>query len=134
MIADRSETSIYYPTDRQHTTVFIQGQPTAVINARQYIIGCLPVSMSFELPEMRRFSLQHLEQMGRDANLVIYMKEKGEDEDHKVQVMVVRGQERQLPAVYEVRKRILGDNEPLPVCSDYDMLNANGIDLCGKSN
>jgi hypothetical protein len=51
-----------------------------------------------------------------------------------VQVVVVREQERQLRAIYEVRKHILGHNEPPPVCSDYDLLNANGIDLRGKSN
>uniref|UniRef100_A0A158Q816 KH_10 domain-containing protein n=1 Tax=Elaeophora elaphi TaxID=1147741 RepID=A0A158Q816_9BILA len=152
-IGSETRSVIYFPAvaDRHFgaTIFYLCGSVRAIMKARKYIQGLLPVSLIFDVenddllypvdPSNREIFLRDIEH-----NVTIMMKksrlegEKLTTNDTLRNMVIIESEEYNLTNVYAVRRQLLRSgilqNEPLIVTNDFDFFKNDFRTLIAKNN
>uniref|UniRef100_UPI00398F478E protein bicaudal C homolog 1-like isoform X2 n=1 Tax=Pristiophorus japonicus TaxID=55135 RepID=UPI00398F478E len=146
-IMQRAGAQIHFPdpsNPQKKSTVYLQGSIESVCLARQYLMGCLPLVLMFDMKEDIEVEPQRITQLMEQLDVFISIKPKPKQPSKSV---IVKSVERNAVNMYEARKCLLGlenngvamtTNTPLPVtcpiglsCHGLDILASAGLGLAG---
>lgn len=153
LISQETNASIYFPTvsDRHFgaTAFYLSGSVPAIMQARKYIQGLLPVQLIFDVENddlLNPVDASNRELFLRDheRNLTVMVKKsdlegvKLFDSDTLRNVVIIESEEYNLTNVYAVRHQLFRDgvldDEPIVVANDSDFFQQDFKTLVAKSN
>lgn len=106
-ITQRTGAQIHFPdlnSPQKKSTVYIQGTIEAVCLARQYLMGCLPLVLMFDIKEEVEVEPQCITALMEQLDVFISIKPKPKQPSKSV---IVKSVERNAVNMYEARKFIL---------------------------
>ncbi|XP_075469059.1 protein bicaudal C homolog 1 isoform X2 [Ascaphus truei] len=144
-IMQRTGAQIHFPDPNnpsKKSTVYLQGTIESVCLARQYLMGCLPLVLMFDMKEEIEVEPQYITQLMEQLDVFISIKPKPKQPSKSV---IVKSVERNALNMYEARKCLLGLDSSgvtitsqsaisLPVampCHGLDILASAGLGLTG---
>ncbi|XP_067908579.1 protein bicaudal C homolog 1-like isoform X2 [Heterodontus francisci] len=146
-IMQRAGAQIHFPdpsNPQKKSTVYLQGTIESVCLARQYLMGCLPLVLMFDMKEDIEVEPQRITQLMEQLDVFISIKPKPKQPSKSV---IVKSVERNAVNMYEARKCLLGlensgvamtPNVPSAVtcpiglsCHGLDILASAGLGLAG---
>ncbi|XP_069467327.1 protein bicaudal C homolog 1 isoform X2 [Ambystoma mexicanum] len=145
-IMQRTGAQIHFPdpnSPQKKSTVYLQGTIESVCLARQYLMGCLPLVLMFDMKEEIELEPQFVTQLMEQLDVFISIKPKPKQPSKSV---IVKSVERNALNMYEARKYLLGLESsgipmsanpsavPCPVglsCPGLDILTSSGLGLTG---
>ncbi|KAJ7395581.1 bicaudal C-like protein 1 [Pitangus sulphuratus] len=145
-IMQRTGAQIHFPdpsNPQKKSTVYLQGTIEAVCLARQYLMGCLPLVLMFDMKEEIEVEPQFITQLMEQLDVFISIKPKPKQPSKSV---IVKSVERNALNMYEARKCLLGlessgvtiasnpSTVSCPVglsCPGLDILSSAGLGLTG---
>ncbi|XP_061140529.1 protein bicaudal C homolog 1-B-like isoform X2 [Syngnathus typhle] len=107
-IAQRTGAQIHFPdpnAPQKKSTVYIQGTIESVCLARQYLMGCLPLVLMFDIKEDVEVEPQCITALMEHLDVFISIKPKPKQPSKSV---IVKSVERNAVNMYEARKFLLG--------------------------
>ncbi|CAM5128725.1 unnamed protein product [Eretmochelys imbricata] len=107
-IMQRTGAQIHFPdpsNPQKKSTVYLQGTIESVCLARQYLMGCLPLVLMFDMKEEIEIEPQIITQLMEQLDVFISIKPKPKQPSKSV---IVKSVERNALNMYEARKRLLG--------------------------
>uniref|UniRef100_A0A452HMU1 SAM domain-containing protein n=1 Tax=Gopherus agassizii TaxID=38772 RepID=A0A452HMU1_9SAUR len=107
-IMQRTGAQIHFPdpsNPQKKSTVYLQGTIESVCLARQYLMGCLPLVLMFDMKEEIEIEPQIITQLMEQLDVFISIKPKPKQPSKSV---IVKSVERNALNMYETRKRLLG--------------------------
>ncbi|XP_023387692.1 protein bicaudal C homolog 1 isoform X6 [Pteropus vampyrus] len=145
-IMQRTGAQIHFPdpsNPQKKSTVYLQGTIESVCLARQYLMGCLPLVLMFDMKEEIEVDPQFIAQLMEQLDVFISIKPKPKQPSKSV---IVKSVERNALNMYEARKCLLGlessgvtiATSPSPAscpaglaCPSLDILASAGLGLTG---
>ncbi|KAM6442585.1 protein bicaudal C homolog 1 isoform 2-T2 [Liasis olivaceus] len=145
-IMQRTGAQIHFPdpsNPQKKSTVYLQGTIESVCLARQYLMGCLPLVLMFDMKEEIDVEPHFITQLMEQLDVFISIKPKPKQTSKSV---IVKSVERNALNMYEARKCLLGlessgvavATNPSPVscpvglsCPGLDILTSAGLGLTG---
>uniref|UniRef100_A0A4W3JVF3 BicC family RNA binding protein 1 n=1 Tax=Callorhinchus milii TaxID=7868 RepID=A0A4W3JVF3_CALMI len=146
-IMQRTGAQIHFPdpsNPQKKSTVYLQGTIESVCLARQYLMGCLPLVLMFDMKEDIEVEPHQITQLMEQSDVFISIKPKPKQPSKSV---IVKSVERNALNMYEARKCLLGletsgvtltTNAPSAVtcpiglsCHGLDILASAGLGLTG---
>ncbi|XP_042764395.1 protein bicaudal C homolog 1 isoform X7 [Panthera tigris] len=145
-IMQRTGAQIHFPdpsNPQKKSTVYLQGTIESVCLARQYLMGCLPLVLMFDMKEEIEVDPQFTAQLMEQLDVFISIKPKPKQPSKSV---IVKSVERNALNMYEARKCLLGlessgvtiATSPSPAscpaglaCPSLDILASAGLGLTG---
>uniref|UniRef100_A0A8C2R8A0 BicC family RNA binding protein 1 n=1 Tax=Capra hircus TaxID=9925 RepID=A0A8C2R8A0_CAPHI len=145
-IMQRTGAQIHFPdpsNPQRKSTVYLQGTIESVCLARQYLMGCLPLVLMFDMKEEIEVDPQFIAQLMEQLDVFISIKPKPKQPSKSV---IVKSVERNALNMYEARKCLLGlessgvsiATSPSPAscpaglaCPSLDILASAGLGLTG---
>ncbi|XP_043568290.1 protein bicaudal C homolog 1-like isoform X4 [Chiloscyllium plagiosum] len=146
-IMQRAGAQIHFPdpsSPQKKSTVYLQGTIESVCLARQYLMGCLPLVLMFDMKEDIEVEPQRITQLMEQLDVFISIKPKPKQPSKSV---IVKSVERNAANMYEARKCLLGlensgvtmtTSAPSAVtcpiglsCHGLDILASAGLGLAG---
>ncbi|KAJ7426573.1 Protein bicaudal C 1 [Willisornis vidua] len=145
-IMQRTGAQIHFPdpsNPQKKSTVYLQGTIESVCLARQYLMGCLPLVLMFDMKEEIEVEPQLITQLMEQLDVFISIKPKPKQPSKSV---IVKSVERNALNMYEARKCLLGlessgvtvSSTPSTVscpvglsCPGLDILSSAGLGLTG---
>ncbi|NWW40658.1 BICC1 protein, partial [Panurus biarmicus] len=144
-IMQRTGAQIHFPdpsNPQKKSTVYLQGTIESVCLARQYLMGCLPLVLMFDMKEEIEVEPQFITQLMEQLDVFISIKPKPKQPSKSV---IVKSVERNALNMYEARKCLLGlessgvtvvsnPSASCPVglsCPGLDILSSAGLGLTG---
>ncbi|KAF7247407.1 hypothetical protein EYD10_06583 [Varanus komodoensis] len=145
-IMQRTGAQIHFPdpsNPQKKSTVYLQGTIESVCLARQYLMGCLPLVLMFDMKEEIDVEPQFITQLMEQLDVFISIKPKPKQPSKSV---IVKSVERNALNMYEARKCLLGlessgvaiatapSTVSCPVglsCPGLDILSSTGLGLTG---
>ncbi|XP_065377154.1 protein bicaudal C homolog 1 isoform X5 [Macaca fascicularis] len=145
-IMQRTGAQIHFPdpsNPQKKSTVYLQGTIESVCLARQYLMGCLPLVLMFDMKEEIEVDPQLIAQLMEQLDVFISIKPKPKQPSKSV---IVKSVERNALNMYEARKCLLGlessgvtiATSPSPAscpaglaCPSLDILASAGLGLTG---
>ncbi|OXB54682.1 hypothetical protein ASZ78_013367 [Callipepla squamata] len=145
-IMQRTGAQIHFPdpsNPQKKSTVYLQGTIESVCLARQYLMGCLPLVLMFDMKEEIEVEPQFITQLMEQLDVFISIKPKPKQPSKSV---IVKSVERNALNMYEARKCLLGlessgvtiasnpSTVSCPVglsCPGLDILSSAGLGLTG---
>ncbi|XP_032890236.1 protein bicaudal C homolog 1 [Amblyraja radiata] len=145
-IMQRAGAQIHFPdpsNPQKKSTVYLQGTIESVCLARQYLMGCLPLVLMFDMKEDIEVEPQRITQLMEQLDVFISIKPKPKQPSKSV---IVKSVERNAVNMYEARKCLLGLQNSgvaltttLPAitcpiglsCHGLDILASAGLGLAG---
>ncbi|XP_020928458.1 protein bicaudal C homolog 1 isoform X3 [Sus scrofa] len=145
-IMQRTGAQIHFPdpsNPQKKSTVYLQGTIESVCLARQYLMGCLPLVLMFDMKEEIEVDPQFIAQLMEQLDVFISIKPKPKQPSKSV---IVKSVERNALNMYEARKCLLGlessgvtiatSPSPAPcpaglACPSLDILASAGLGLTG---
>lgn len=118
-ITQRTGAQIHFPdpnSPQKKSTVYIQGTIESVCLARQYLMGCLPLVLMFDIKEDIEVEPQCITALMEQLDVFISIKPKPKQPSKSV---IVKSVERNAVNMYEARKFLLG-------------LESNGVSSCSS--
>ncbi|XP_055783078.1 protein bicaudal C homolog 1-A-like isoform X2 [Salvelinus fontinalis] len=142
-ITQRTGAQIHFPdpnSPQKKSTVYIQGTIESVCLARQYLMGCLPLVLMFDIKEDIEVEPQCITALMEQLDVFISIKPKPKQPSKSV---IVKSVERNAVNMYEARKFLLGlesngvssamspsTNSPTLICPvGLDILASAGLGL-----
>ncbi|KAJ3610353.1 hypothetical protein NHX12_022445, partial [Muraenolepis orangiensis] len=119
-IIQRTGAQIHFPdpnSPQKKSTVYIQGTIESVCLARQYLMGCLPLVLMFDIKEDIEVEPQCITALMEQLDVFISIKPKPKQPSKSV---IVKSVERNAVSMYEARKFLLG-------------LESSGVSSCSTS-
>uniref|UniRef100_A0A8C5MKU5 BicC family RNA binding protein 1 n=1 Tax=Leptobrachium leishanense TaxID=445787 RepID=A0A8C5MKU5_9ANUR len=117
-IMQRTGAQIHFPDPNnplKKSTVYLQGTIESVCLARQYLMGCLPLVLMFDMKEEIDVEPQYTTQLMEQLDVFISIKPKPKQPSKSV---IVKSVERNALNMYEARKCLLGlDSSGVPMTS-----------------
>ncbi|CAH2322219.1 bicaudal C homolog 1 isoform X1 [Pelobates cultripes] len=117
-IMQRTGAQIHFPDPNnplKKSTVYLQGTIESVCLARQYLMGCLPLVLMFDMKEEIEVEPQYITQLMEQLDVFISIKPKPKQPSKSV---IVKSVERNALNMYEARKCLLGlDNSGVPMAN-----------------
>ncbi|XP_071376523.1 protein bicaudal C homolog 1-like [Centroberyx affinis] len=117
-ITQRTGAQIHFPdpnSPQKKSTVYIQGTIESVCLARQYLMGCLPLVLMFDIKEDIEVEPQCITALMEQLDVFISIKPKPKQPSKSV---IVKSVERNAVNMYEARKFLLGlENNGVSSCS-----------------
>uniref|UniRef100_G3WD45 BicC family RNA binding protein 1 n=1 Tax=Sarcophilus harrisii TaxID=9305 RepID=G3WD45_SARHA len=107
-IMQRTGAQIHFPdpnNPQKKSTVYLQGTIESVCLARQYLMGCLPLVLMFDMKEEIDVEPQFIAQLMEQLDVFISIKPKPKQPSKSV---IVKSVERNALNMYEARKCLLG--------------------------
>uniref|UniRef100_A0A7N8XDU7 BicC family RNA binding protein 1 n=1 Tax=Mastacembelus armatus TaxID=205130 RepID=A0A7N8XDU7_9TELE len=107
-ITQRTGAQIHFPdpnSPQKKSTVYIQGTIESVCLARQYLMGCLPLVLMFDIKEDVEVEPQCITALMEQLDVFISIKPKPKQPSKSV---IVKSVERNAVNMYEARKFLLG--------------------------
>uniref|UniRef100_A0A8C8GWX5 SAM domain-containing protein n=1 Tax=Oncorhynchus tshawytscha TaxID=74940 RepID=A0A8C8GWX5_ONCTS len=107
-ITQRTGAQIHFPdpnSPQKKSTVYIQGIIESVCVARQYLMGCLPLVLMFDIKEDIEVEPQYITALMEQLDVFISIKPKPKQPSKSV---IVKSVERNAVNMYEARKFLLG--------------------------
>ncbi|XP_037553493.1 protein bicaudal C homolog 1 [Nematolebias whitei] len=107
-ITQRTGAQIHFPdpnSPQKKSTVYIQGTIDSVCLARQYLMGCLPLVLMFDIKEDVEVEPQCITALMEQLDVFISIKPKPKQPSKSV---IVKSVERNAVNMYEARKFLLG--------------------------
>ncbi|XP_021029643.1 protein bicaudal C homolog 1 isoform X2 [Mus caroli] len=107
-IMQRTGAQIHFPdpsNPQKKSTVYLQGTIESVCLARQYLMGCLPLVLMFDMKEDIEVDPQVIAQLMEQLDVFISIKPKPKQPSKSV---IVKSVERNALNMYEARKCLLG--------------------------
>ncbi|XP_027250915.1 protein bicaudal C homolog 1 isoform X3 [Cricetulus griseus] len=107
-IMQRTGAQIHFPdpsNPQKKSTVYLQGTIESVCLARQYLMGCLPLVLMFDMKEEIEVDPQFIAQLMEQLDVFISIKPKPKQPSKSV---IVKSVERNALNMYEARKCLLG--------------------------
>ncbi|KAK2824452.1 hypothetical protein Q5P01_021627 [Channa striata] len=107
-ITQRTGAQIHFPdpnSPQKKSTVYIQGTIESVCLARQYLMGCLPLVLMFDIKEDIEVEPQCITALMEQMDVFISIKPKPKQPSKSV---IVKSVERNAVNMYEARKFLLG--------------------------
>ncbi|XP_069609657.1 protein bicaudal C homolog 1 isoform X6 [Ranitomeya imitator] len=107
-IMQRTGAQIHFPDPNnplKKSTVYLQGTIESVCLARQYLMGCLPLVLMFDMKEEIEVEPQYITQLMEQLDVFISIKPKPKQPSKSV---IVKSVERNALNMYEARKCLLG--------------------------
>ncbi|MEQ2296096.1 Protein bicaudal C 1, partial [Ameca splendens] len=107
-ITQRTGAQIHFPdpnSPQKKSTVYIQGNIESVCLARQYLMGCLPLVLMFDIKEDIEVEPQCITALMEQLDVFISIKPKPKQPSKSV---IVKSVERNAVNMYEARKFLLG--------------------------
>ncbi|KAJ4949336.1 hypothetical protein JOQ06_020851 [Pogonophryne albipinna] len=107
-ITQRTGAQIHFPdpnSPQKKSTVYIQGTIESVCLARQYLMGCLPLVLMFDIKEDIEVEPQCITALMEQLDVFISIKPKPKQPSKSV---IVKSVERNAVNMYEARKFLLG--------------------------
>ncbi|GAB1295211.1 Protein bicaudal C homolog 1 [Apodemus speciosus] len=107
-IMQRTGAQIHFPdpsNPQKKSTVYLQGTIESVCLARQYLMGCLPLVLMFDMKEDIEVDPQVIAQLMEQLDVFISIKPKPRQPSKSV---IVKSVERNALNMYEARKCLLG--------------------------
>lgn len=107
-IMQRTGAQIHFPdpnNPQKKSTVYLQGTIESVCLARQYLMGCLPLVLMFDMKEEIDIEPQFITQLMEQLDVFISIKPKPKQPSKSV---IVKSVERNALNMYEARKYLLG--------------------------
>ncbi|KAK5854231.1 hypothetical protein PBY51_015320, partial [Eleginops maclovinus] len=107
-ITQRTGAQIHFPdpnSPQKKSTVYIQGTIDSVCLARQYLMGCLPLVLMFDIKEDIEVEPQCITALMEQLDVFISIKPKPKQPSKSV---IVKSVERNAVNMYEARKFLLG--------------------------
>ncbi|KAM9364469.1 protein bicaudal C homolog 1 [Pholidichthys leucotaenia] len=107
-ITQRTGAQIHFPDPngpQKKSTVYIQGTIESVCCARQYLMGCLPLVLMFDIKEDIEVEPQYITALMEQLDVFISIKPKPKQPSKSV---IVKSVERNAVNMYEARKFLLG--------------------------
>lgn len=107
-ITQRTGAQIHFPDPncpQKKSTVYIQGTIDSVCLARQYLMGCLPLVLMFDIKEDVEVEAQCITALMEQLDVFISIKPKPKQPSKSV---IVKSVERNAVNMYEARKFLLG--------------------------
>ncbi|XP_048465115.1 protein bicaudal C homolog 1 [Rhincodon typus] len=146
-IMQRAGAQIHFPdpsSPQKKSTVYLQGTIESVCLARQYLMGCLPLVLMFDMKEEIEVEPQQITQLMEQLDVFISIKPKPKQPSKSV---IVKSVERNAANMYEARKCLLGlENSGVTMttsapsahtcpiglsCHGLDILASAGLGLAG---
>ncbi|XP_053548212.1 protein bicaudal C homolog 1 [Bombina bombina] len=144
-IMQRTGAQIHFPDPNnpsKKSTVYLQGTIESVCLARQYLMGCLPLVLMFDMKEEIDVEPQYITQLMEQLDVFISIKPKPKQPSKSV---IVKSVERNALNMYEARKCLLGlDSSGVTIasqsmlscpiampCHGLDILASAGLGLTG---
>ncbi|XP_051883800.1 protein bicaudal C homolog 1-like isoform X1 [Pristis pectinata] len=145
-IMQRAGAQIHFPdpsNPQKKSTVYLQGTIESVCLARQYLMGCLPLVLMFDMKEDIEVEPQRITQLMEQLDVFISIKPKPKQPSKSV---IVKSVERNAVNMYEARKCLLGlENSGVAMantapavtcpiglsCHGLDILASAGLGLAG---
>ncbi|XP_023561894.1 protein bicaudal C homolog 1 isoform X6 [Octodon degus] len=145
-IMQRTGAQIHFPdpsSPQKKSTVYLQGTIESVCLARQYLMGCLPLVLMFDMKEEIEVDPQFITQLMEHLDVFISIKPKPKQPSKSV---IVKSVERNALNMYEARKCLLGlESSGVPIatspsppscpaglaCPSLDILASAGLGLTG---
>ncbi|XP_062927656.1 protein bicaudal C homolog 1-like isoform X1 [Mobula hypostoma] len=145
-IMQRAGAQIHFPdpsNPQKKSTIYLQGTIESVCLARQYLMGCLPLVLMFDMKEEIEVEPQRITQLMEQLDVFISIKPKPKQPSKSV---IVKSVERNAVNMYEARKCLLGlensgvamTNTPPTItcpiglsCHGLDILASAGLGLAG---
>uniref|UniRef100_A0A8C5CMB6 BicC family RNA binding protein 1 n=1 Tax=Gadus morhua TaxID=8049 RepID=A0A8C5CMB6_GADMO len=136
-IIQRTGAQIHFPdpnSPQKKSTVYIQGTIESVCLARQYLMGCLPLVLMFDIKEDIEVEPQCITALMEQLDVFISIKPKPKQPSKSV---IVKSVERNAGNMYEARKFLLGlensgvsSNGPSIICPvGLEILTSAGLGL-----
>uniref|UniRef100_A0A3Q3KF60 SAM domain-containing protein n=1 Tax=Monopterus albus TaxID=43700 RepID=A0A3Q3KF60_MONAL len=123
-ITQRTGAQIHFPdpnSPQKKSTVYIQGTTESVCLARQYLMGCLPLVLMFDIKEDIEVEAQCITALMEQLDVFISIKPKPKQPSKSV---IVKSVERNAVNMYEARKFLLGlENNGVSSSSSSVVLN-----------
>ncbi|XP_029134162.1 protein bicaudal C homolog 1 [Labrus bergylta] len=123
-ITQRTGAQIHFPdpnNPQKKSTVYIQGTIESVCLARQYLMGCLPLVLMFDIKEDVEVEPQCITALMEQLDVFISIKPKPKQPSKSV---IVKSVERNAVNMYEARKFLLGlESNGVPCSSPSVVLN-----------
>uniref|UniRef100_A0A8C8E1I8 BicC family RNA binding protein 1a n=1 Tax=Oryzias sinensis TaxID=183150 RepID=A0A8C8E1I8_9TELE len=143
-ITQRTGAQIHFPdpnAPQKKSTVYIQGTIESVCLARQYLMGCLPLVLMFDIKEDVEVEPQCITALMEQLDVFISIKPKPKQPSKSV---IVKSVERNAVNMYEARKFLLGLETLTPptnglspslICPvGLDILTSAGLGLTNLGN
>ncbi|XP_015275404.1 PREDICTED: protein bicaudal C homolog 1, partial [Gekko japonicus] len=145
-IMQRTGAQIHFPdpsNPQKKSTVYLQGTIESVCLARQYLMGCLPLVLMFDMKEEIDVEPHFITQLMEQLDVFISIKPKPKQPSKSV---IVKSVERNALNMYEARKCLLGlessgvaiatspSTVSCPIglsCPGLDILSSAGLGLTG---
>ncbi|XP_034993397.1 protein bicaudal C homolog 1 [Zootoca vivipara] len=145
-IMQRTGAQIHFPdpsNPQKKSTVYLQGTIESVCLARQYLMGCLPLVLMFDMKEEIDVEPHFITQLMEQLDVFISIKPKPKQPSKSV---IVKSVERNALNMYEARKCLLGlESSGVPMatspsavscpvglsCPGLDILSSAGLGLTG---
>jgi protein bicaudal C len=124
-VMNRTGVHILYPRgdDATSTTFYLQGSVEAVLQARKHILGLLPVTVSFEIPDhLPAPTPSAVSEMEAELRISISIRPKRRQDGSCCHAVLVEGEERHLSSMYAVRTRLCNDGQSIS-CREYGFMN-----------
>uniref|UniRef100_A0AAY4AAJ8 SAM domain-containing protein n=2 Tax=Denticeps clupeoides TaxID=299321 RepID=A0AAY4AAJ8_9TELE len=114
-VMQRTGAQVHFPdpnSPQKKSTVYVQGTIDAVCLARQYLMGCLPLVLMFDIKEDIEVEPQYINSLMEQLDVFISIKPKPKQPSKSV---IVKSVERNALSMYEARKFLLGlENSGVP--------------------
>ncbi|KAL2078239.1 hypothetical protein ACEWY4_025924 [Coilia grayii] len=107
-VMQRSGAQVHFPDPaslQKKSTVYVQGTIDAVCLARQYLMGCLPLVLMFDIKEDIEVDPQFISSLMEQLDVFISVKPKPKQPSKSV---IVKSVERNALNMYEARRFLLG--------------------------
>ncbi|XP_061491045.1 protein bicaudal C homolog 1 isoform X3 [Rhineura floridana] len=145
-IMQRTGAQIHFPdpsNPQKKSTVYLQGTIESVCLARQYLMGCLPLVLMFDMKEEIDVEPHFITELMEQLDVFISIKPKPKQPSKSV---IVKSVERNALNMYEARKCLLGlESSGVPIaaspstvscpvglsCPGLDILSSAGLGLTG---
>ena len=127
-ISERSKTRIFF-TDINHN-LLIEGLPNDVFNARQMLIGALPVQLHFD--NLRRHAIkdEFIYNLQEKFGILVILKNKPKEDNVSV---IIKGLEKNLESLYAARQELL-EFLPMSEFCQNDALNPGSFGFFSHKN
>nr|XP_006824914.1 PREDICTED: protein bicaudal C homolog 1-like [Saccoglossus kowalevskii] len=109
--------SVHFPdpnSSPRKSTVFISGSIDSVLLARDFLIGCLPLVLMFDMKEDVDIDQQKITQLMEQLDVFISIKPKPKQPSKSV---IVKSVERNAGNMYRARQILLGMDTEMPISS-----------------
>ncbi|XP_066549052.1 protein bicaudal C homolog 1 isoform X2 [Amia ocellicauda] len=135
-IMQRTGAQIHFPdpnNPQKKSTVYLQGTIDSVCLARQYLMGCLPLVLMFDIKEDIEVEPQCITSLMEQLDVFISIKPKPKQPSKSV---IVKSVERNALNMYEARKFLLGlesSGVTIPTSSASTVICSVGLDILASA-